>query len=144
VLHRLVYSSAAAPGFGPEDVEEMLVEWRTRNRAHGISGVLIFVEGVFLQVLEGEQDDVLDLMGRIEQDPRHHDVRVFLREDVADRAFPTWSMAYVTPDAGEVARWARLEGASTMEAVMASIEREPDRLPPVLLNILRAIAAQPS
>jgi len=143
VPFRIVYSSEASPGFGPPEVEEMLAESRLRNRAFGITGVLVLVDGVFLQVLEGEVDDVLDLMRRIERDPRHHDIRVFVREETEARAFPSWSMAYVTPDAGEIARWARLEGATTMERVMASIEREPERLPGVVVNILRVIAGQP-
>jgi len=60
--YRLVYSSEAAPGLTPAELEGMLAESRIRNKAHGISGVLIFVDGAFLQVLEGEKNDVLDLM----------------------------------------------------------------------------------
>ena len=140
---RIVYSSEASPGFGPAEVEAMLAESRVRNRAFGITGVLVLVDGVFLQVLEGEEDDVLDLMERIERDPRHHDIHVFVREKTEARAFPSWSMAYVTPDAGEVAGWARLEGATTIERVMASIEKEPERLPGVVVSILRVVAGQP-
>lgn len=140
---RIVYSSEASPGFGPAEIVEMLADSRVRNRAYGITGVLVFVDGVFLQVLEGDELDVVELMGRIERDPRHHDIRVFVREETEVRAFGSWSMAYVTPDSAEVARWARLEGATTMERVMSSFEKEPERLPGVVVSILRAIAGQP-
>lgn len=140
---RIVYSSEASPGFGPAEIVEMLADSRVRNRAFGITGVLVFVDGVFLQVLEGDELDVVELMGRIERDPRHHDVHVFVREATEVRAFSSWSMAYVTPDAQEVARWAQLDGATTMGRVMAFLENDPARLPGVVTGILRVIAGRP-
>jgi len=140
--YRLVYSSEAAADLTPAELEGMLAESRLRNKAHGISGVLVFVDGAFLQVLEGERNDVLDLMGRIERDPRHRSVKVFYEQDIDERAFPTWSMAYLSPNAEDVARWAELEGATTIGNVLASIETNPNRLPGMVVNILKAIAAQ--
>ena len=137
---RLIYSSEAAPGLAEPDLEGMLVESRIRNRARGITGVLVFVDGAFLQILEGEKDDVLELMGRIERDPRHHGIKVFFEEDTDERAFTSWSMAYLSPGAEEVSRWAELDGATTMGSVLSSLEREPGRLPGMVVNILKAIA----
>jgi hypothetical protein len=137
---RLIYSSEAAPGLAAAELEGMLAESRIRNRAHGISGVLVYVEGAFLQILEGEKNDVLDLMGRIEKDPRHHDLKVFYEQDVDERAFSSWSMAYLSPSAAEVAKWAELDGATTIGAVLSSIETQPGRLPGMVVNILKAIA----
>ncbi|HEY3350195.1 MAG TPA: BLUF domain-containing protein [Thermoanaerobaculia bacterium] len=138
--YRLVYSSEAAPDLTPAELEGMLAESRIRNKAHGISGVLIFVDGAFLQVLEGEKNDVLDLMGRIDRDPRHRGVKVFYEQDVDDRAFDSWSMAYLSPSAAEVAKWAELEGATTIGGVLASVEAHPGRLPGMVVNILKALA----
>jgi Sensors of blue-light using FAD len=139
---RLIYSSEATPGLETDGLEEMLAESRVRNRAHGITGVLVFVEGAFLQILEGEKADVLDLMERIGRDPRHRGIKVFYEEDVAERAFPSWSMAYLSPSAEEVAKWAELAGATTIANVLATIESSPGRLPGMVVNILKAIAAQ--
>src|SRR5271169_5023661 len=135
--YRLIYSSEAAPGLAAAGLEEMLAESRVRNRVYGITGVLLFVEGAFLQILEGEKEDVLGLMERIERDPRHHDLKVFYEEEVGERAFPSWSMAYLTPRADEVARWAGLESATTIGDVLASIESNPGRLPTMVVNILK-------
>ena len=121
--YRLVYSSEAAPDLKPAELEGMLAESRIRNKAHGISGVLVFVDGAFLQVLEGEKNDVLDLMGRIDRDPRHRGVKVFYEQEVDERAFTSWSMAYLSPSA-EVAKWAELEGA-TIGDILASVEAHP-------------------
>jgi hypothetical protein len=140
VPYRIMYSSEAAAGLATPELEGMLAESRIRNKAHGISGVLVFVDGAFLQILEGEKDDVLELMARIERDPRHHDVKVFSEQEVDERAFPTWSMAYLGASAADVARWAELEGATTIAGVLASLESRPGRLPGMVVNILKALA----
>jgi hypothetical protein len=138
---RLIYSSEATPGLAAAELEEMLAESRVRNRVYGITGVLLFVEGAFLQILEGEKDDVLGLMERIQRDPRHRGVKVFYEQEVDERAFASWSMAYLSPSAEEVAKWAELEGATTIGAVLASIESNPGRLPVMVVNILKTLAA---
>ena len=138
---RLIYSSEAAPGLAASELEEMLAESRIRNKAHGITGVLLLVEGAFLQILEGEKDDVEDLMVRIQRDPRHHDVKVFYEEEVDERAFESWSMAYLTPSAEELSKWIQLEGATTIGAVLAAVEKNPGRLPGMIVKMLKTIAA---
>jgi hypothetical protein len=138
--YRLVYSSEATPGLAPAELEGMLAESRIRNAKHGITGVLVFVDGAFLQVLEGEKNDVLDLMSRIDRDPRHRAVKVFYEQEVEERAFESWSMAYLSPSAAEVAKWAELEGGTTIGAVLASVEANPGRLPGMVVNILKALA----
>ena len=50
-------------------------------------------------------------------------------------------MAYLSPSAEEVAEWAELEGATTIGDVLASIERNPERLPKMVVNILKTLAA---
>jgi hypothetical protein len=137
---RLIYSSEASPGLATAELEEMLAESRIRNKVHGITGVLVFVDGVFLQIVEGEKDDVLDLMQRIERDSRHHGIKVFYEEEVQDRAFASWSMAYLSPSAEEVAKWAELDGATKIGDVLASIESNPGRLPGMIVSILKTIA----
>jgi hypothetical protein len=139
---RLIYSSEAAPGLAAAELEKMLDESRIRNRVYGITGVLLFVEGAFLQILEGEREDVLGLMERIERDPRHSGVKVFYEQEVDERAFASWSMAYLSPSGKEVSRWAELEGTTTIGNVLSSLESEPGRLPGMVVNILKAIAKQ--
>ena len=140
MLFRLIYSSEAAPGLAAAELEVMLAESRVRNRAHCITGVLVFVEGAFLQILEGEKDAVLDLMQRIERDSRHRGIKVFYEEAVEERAFTSWSMAYLSPSVEEVAKWAELDGATTIGNVLASIESNPGRLPRMVVRILETIA----
>lgn len=138
---RLIYSSEAAPGLAAGELEQMLAESRIRNKAHGITGVLLLVEGAFLQILEGEKDDVDSLMERIQRDPRHHGIKVFYEEEVDERAFESWSMAYLTPSAEELSRWIQLEAATTIGDVLAAVESNPGRLPGMVVKMLKTIAA---
>jgi hypothetical protein len=140
---QLIYSSWAAPDLAMADLERMLAESRIRNRARDITGVLVLVDGVFLQILEGEKNDVLDLMEKIKRDPRHHGVKVYRERETDGRAFASWSMAYLSPCAEEVSKWAELDGTTTIETVLSSLESEPDRLPGMVVNILKAIAELP-
>jgi hypothetical protein len=138
---RLIYSSEAAPGLAASELEEMLMESRIRNRAHGITGMLLLVEGAFLQILEGEKADVDSLMERIQRDPRHHGIKVFYEEEVDERAFASWGMAYLTPSAAELSKWIQLEGATSIGDVLAAVESNPGRLPEMVVNMLKTIAA---
>jgi Sensors of blue-light using FAD len=137
---RVVYSSEAVPSLNLAKLETMLSESRIRNAARGITGVLVFVEGVFLQILEGEKKAVLDLMRTIERDKRHRHLKVFYEEETDKRAFGSWSMAYLSPSTEEVSRWAELDGSSTIESVLLSLAKDPDRFQRMVANLLRAIA----
>ena len=139
---QLIYSSWAKPDLDMADLALMLAESRVRNRARGITGVLILVDGVFFQILEGEKDNVLALMETIKRDPRHSGVKVYHEGETDERAFASWSMAYLSPSAEEVSRWAELDGTTTIENVLSSLESEPGRLPGMVVKILKAIAGQ--
>jgi hypothetical protein len=142
MAYRLIYSSAATGEMGRGDLEQMLEESRLRNAKQDITGVLVFVDGVFLQVLEGARDDVEDLMESIRRDPRHRDIKVFHEEEVDRRAFPTWRMAYLSPRAADVSAWAGLEGATSIESVLATLRGDPDRVPRVLTGLVEALASR--
>jgi len=139
--YRLVYSSEATGEMERADLELMLGESRIRNAKRDITGVLVFVDGVFLQVLEGEKDDVDDLMESIRRDTRHCNIKVFHEEEIAVRAFPTWRMAYLSPRTEDVSAWAGLEGAASVESVLATLRSDPNRVPRVLVRLVEALAA---
>ena len=140
--YRLIYSSEATGEMTRADLEQMLEESRIRNARRDITGVLVFVDGAFLQVLEGERSDVEDLMERIRRDPRHRDLKVFQEEEIDLRTVPTWRMAYLSPQAEDVAAWAGLEGATSVESVLATLRSDPDRVPRVLVGLVEALATK--
>ena len=95
MLVRLMYASRAAAGMDPEELAAILRKSRTANAAHGITGVLCYSEGIFLQVLEGGRTAVNRLYNRIVADARHHDAELMLYEEISERRFAGWSMGQV-------------------------------------------------
>lgn len=93
-LTSIVYSSTATQPFSAEDLGELLAISRTNNNQLGLTGMLLFRSGRFLQVLEGPETAVKDRMDVIAEDPRHTAVRVLLHENLDERQFPDWTMGY--------------------------------------------------
>lgn len=97
-LLSLVYSSRAVVGFGLDDLDELLVHSRRANAQVGVTGLLLFKDHRFLQLLEGPSAAVREKMAFIAEDARHEHVTVLLEEDVPTRQFPDWTMGYAAED----------------------------------------------
>jgi hypothetical protein len=95
MLVRLLYASRAVAALDQEELLAILRKSKANNPKAGITGVLCFSEGVFMQVLEGGRGAVNALYNRIAQDARHTDVVLLNYEEVAERRFASWSMGQV-------------------------------------------------
>ncbi|NNE03105.1 MAG: BLUF domain-containing protein [Eudoraea sp.] len=93
-MFSLVYKSVGKPGFGIEQIQEMLKKAKAYNHSNGITGCLLYHEGEFIQYLEGNQIRVLNLFDKIKQDPRHHKVELLSYEEREKREFEQWDMAF--------------------------------------------------
>jgi len=94
VIFQLVYLSKAARHIDSAELDDILGTARVNNGPKEITGMLLYHEGSFIQVLEGEQSSVEDLFNKIAEDPRHESANVVLRTEVEERAFDQWSMGY--------------------------------------------------
>lgn len=90
----LVYVSSARELFSDEDLKALLAQSRENNQRLGLTGMLLYKDGNFMQLLEGPEDTVMALYARIERDPRHRGVLIVLKREVEERAFPDWSMGF--------------------------------------------------
>ena len=90
----LIYTSAATRPMTLDDLRALLRAARAHNAAAGISGLLLHVDGAFLQVLEGRHELVQALYARIRRDSRHTGAYVLLDTPIVRRSFGDWSMAY--------------------------------------------------
>jgi hypothetical protein len=72
----------------------MLEETRETNAQVGITGILLYKDGSFLQVLEGDQGAVMKLVSRIKEHPKHRGFQMLLRGTSEQRLFPDWSMGF--------------------------------------------------
>lgn len=98
-MEYLVYVSTAKKMMEDADLLELLTQSRERNLKHNITGVLLYSEGTFMQVLEGERDDVYKIYGSIEQDLRHRNIIKLITGPADQRVFPNWSMAFASVNA---------------------------------------------
>jgi hypothetical protein len=104
-LVQLTYVSAAARELGPDDLQAILESSVRRNAAVGITGLLLYSEGGFMQVLEGDAAPVDATMARIVADPRHAGVIVLARRPIGAREFATWSMGFRRLGRDDAAEW---------------------------------------
>ena len=94
MLVRLLYASRAVDT-SPEAIEAILAQSRQHNPACGITGVLCYGGGIFLQAIEGGRSAVSDLYGHIQRDARHKNVELLHFEEIAERRFGGWTMGQV-------------------------------------------------
>ncbi|MEP6834771.1 MAG: BLUF domain-containing protein [Gemmatimonas sp.] len=93
-LVHLIYASGATRDLSPADLDTILVASQRNNARQNVSGILLFSEGSFFQVLEGTSADVEATFARIGADTRLIHTTCIIREPIAVRAFATWTMGY--------------------------------------------------
>lgn len=138
--YQILYSSQATVPMTVSGLEAILKDAQEGNEGRKVTGALVYVDDVFLQLIEGDKDVVCDLMASIASDTRHHSVKVIYEAAVEARAFESWSMAYLSPTAGQMSQWAELPGTATVQEVLAEIDRSPHRVPKILVNILNVLS----
>ena len=98
VLHQLLYVSAATKPFGNAALQTLVTSARSYNHDRGLTGLLLYSESLFLQMLEGEEAAVHEVYyDRIAADPRHTHLRLLADGPVAGCVFPTGASVSWTP-----------------------------------------------
>ena len=98
----LVYTSTATRDLSPDDLAAMLQGARARNARRGITGLLLYHDGCFMQAIEGPRASVHALLAKVGADDRHRGVFVLLEERRTQRQFPDHAMAYRDMRSAEV------------------------------------------
>jgi hypothetical protein len=130
-LIHCIYSSRASAQISDADIQSLLAASRRNNLRCGITGMLLFIEGSFFQVLEGDQASVEQVYGVIARDTRHDRVTRIISEPIAHRSFADWTMGFTS-----VARTdaQRLVGENDFFGTAACLERiNPGRARKLLL-----------
>jgi hypothetical protein len=91
VISQYLYISTA-PSLAREDVEAILATSQRNNGARNVTGLLLYNGRNFLQLLEGEESELVSLMVRISHDPRHTGISMIDRRTVPARVCPDWAM----------------------------------------------------
>ena len=93
MIHLICISSATSwPS--ETDLVELLQQLRARNQKQNITGMLIYDNAIYVQVLEGDADIVHEVYQLICKDPRNNGVVKLLEDHIEERDFPDWSMGF--------------------------------------------------
>ncbi len=121
-LYEALYVSTIAPDAPLSIVGDIAGGARIFNAANDITGLLIFDGMRFCQQLEGRQKDVLALIDRISNDPRHSHVTIFHHGSLAERRFRSFALAFTNVDDIEVlGRLEQLDGQPGVAAFVALV-----------------------
>ena len=94
MLVRLLYASRALDT-NPGAISTILAQSREYNPSCGITGILCYGGGIFLQAIEGGRLAVSELYEHIQRDKRHKDVALLQFEEITERRFSGWTMGQV-------------------------------------------------
>ena len=109
-MHAIAYVSAATWNLLDEQVEHIVTESRRLNALNGITGVLLYCDGNFMQYFEGEQDAVIETFTRIRASESHYQLNELMNQPILEREFGDWTMRFSRPRPEEfvelaAARW---------------------------------------
>ena len=98
-LVHLIYCSAASADFDEAQIPRILEVSRAANAARAVTGMLLYIQRSFFQVLEGNEAQVTAVYEKLRLDPRHHRVTRIIAEPILKRDFGQWTMGFSTVDA---------------------------------------------
>ena len=96
--YAVCYVSTLKPGVTIEDIKSLLRSSQKDNNKNGITGILLFSEGNFFQVLEGKKDVVIALFERIKQDSRHYDLISIFKKEISAPEFGNYEVEFFSGD----------------------------------------------
>lgn len=91
-MERILYTSRASTDLPSDEVFKIIETSARNNPSRDVTGFLIFHQGQFLQLVEGEAQALDELLEVLKRDPRHCDLIVHYREPALERCFPNWRM----------------------------------------------------
>ena len=93
--HTICYISTATKSFSDPEILELLENWKEKNSRLNIRGILLFSQGHFFQVLEGEKRVVLEMFQTIKQDSRHTGIIQVMGKDVEKGSLDGYIVEYL-------------------------------------------------
>ena len=93
-LIHIVYVSFSSISLTEKEIIDLLTEVRKKNKEQNVTGLLLYNNESFIQVIEGSKKTIHALFEKIKQDNRHENVVKLLEEPIKKRAFPDWSMGF--------------------------------------------------
>jgi hypothetical protein len=121
-LIHCIYSSAARQALDSSDLRALLDQARKNNSACGVTGMLLYVDQSFFQVLEGDEAAVDAVYERIKLDSRHHKLTRIIREPISRRAFGQWTMGFAQMSEQDLANLAGVNDFFGKNSIISTID----------------------
>lgn len=138
-MHHIIYGSRAVKPLSDGDLLTLLLQARSHNMLHDISGALVYSQGQFMQVLEGEAAMLATLYERLLRDPRHTQLVKYADKAIAERSFGEWSMAFQPVSEAQFAGLMGYVPAGEFARVAPSLGRADN----LLLGMMKELIATP-
>jgi hypothetical protein len=91
---QVLYSSKTKTDISQNEINDILEVSRKNNQKNKVTGILLYRNREFLQLLEGERINVYYTLKKIMEDQRHTNVNVFYENEIQKSLFNNWSMAF--------------------------------------------------
>lgn len=93
-MFQLIYVSQATSSIQLDEIENILEASRANNQVEQVTGMLMYKDRLFVQILEGEKDHVFSVYDRVKNDTRHQGVQIIEESEVPKRQFDQWIMGF--------------------------------------------------
>lgn len=101
-IRQLIYRSEKASNLPESEIQFMLQKFKEPNTIHEITGVLFYIDGYFIQCIEGTEANVEQLLSNITHDDRNTGLTVLNDITLPERRFPTWWMGFKNMSTNEL------------------------------------------
>lgn len=137
MIYQYVYSSRAGSDFTSVMLENILEKARIHNATLGITGILLFSDGYFVQLLEGRKRAVESLLSKIKNDPQHLGFEPLLEQEADAPIFGNWSMAYVALTPEKIKQYGGSMGINDARELIALLRRPGNSLSETFSVVLK-------
>ena len=93
-LYCLVYTSISNQKMSDDNLKDLLKKSRLKNETLNTTGMLLYLDPFFIQILEGEEAILNESFNIIKQDSRHHKVKIIYKKPIEERSFSNWTMGF--------------------------------------------------
>jgi hypothetical protein len=89
-----------------DDLKKILIKSQANNTVNQLTGMLLYSQGTFVQVLEGNTEDLDETYVKITKDKRHKNIIKLAEGTIEERLFPNWSMGFKAVTTDDISRFA--------------------------------------
>jgi hypothetical protein len=101
-MYYIIYLSAGINWFNETELKEILEISNINNSRNNVTGLLLYDQGNFIQLLEGEENDVQQTFKKISADRRHKGITPIVSGNIEQRSFPEWAMGFKSTSSSDL------------------------------------------